>query len=227
MIWAWAAAGLAAIAIAALVLSQVTIQIGFSQKGKDEDITVNAKALFGLVKLKFEIPFIRFKNLQEGFEVKAKAKQVNSTAGQLLGQAMENIGPEMLRKAYENIRKLLENTLNFNEWLRHMLGRVRCTQMDWKTTVGIGDAAETAFLAGAFWGIKTSILGLLFRYIPLEGQPRLAVVPAFNQTLIAVEVMCTFRIRMAYILLSGVQLLWRVLKVKGGLKAWRNVLLPS
>ncbi|WP_426453490.1 DUF2953 domain-containing protein [Paenibacillus sp. S-38] len=225
MIWVWAAAGLAAIVLAALVLSQVNLRILFSHIGKDDEITIHAKALFGLVNLKFVIPIVRFQSLKKGFEI--QAKQVNANAGSLLGEAMGNIGPEMMRRAYENIRILLQNCFQFNDWLRQMLARVRCTQMDWRTTVGIGDAAETAFLAGAFWGIKTSILGLLFRYIPLDGQPRLAVIPAFNQTLIAVEGTCTFRVRMVYVMLAGFQLLLRILKVKGGLKAWRNVLLPS
>ncbi|MCZ8520588.1 MULTISPECIES: DUF2953 domain-containing protein [Paenibacillus] len=225
MMWTWVAAAVLAV-LAALVLSQVTLQITFRHQGKDDEISAYAKALFGIVHLKFSIPLIRFKNLQEGLEI--HAEQVNENAERLVGEQRQKIGPDKIKDAYENIMTLLQNCFHFNEWLRNMLCHVRCTRMEWRTSVGIGDAAETAFLAGALWGVKTSILGLLFRFIPLQAQPKLAVIPAFNQKVILVEGVCGFRVRMWYVLSAGVQLLLRILRIKGGLRAWRNVLLkPS
>lgn len=224
MFWAWAAGMIGAL-IVLLALSRVRIRITLTHQGKNDEILLNLRTLFGLVNISYNIPTLRFKNWAEGLEL--QTEKVNVRADSLMKDQKKQINPEKIKKAYENVQILLQHCFHFHEWLFGTVRRIHCTQLNWKTSVGIGDAPETAFLVGTIWGIKSSILGFLFQFIQLDTQPQLQVMPAFNQKLFAIEGVCTLQIRLVYVVSAGIRLLLRILKVKGGLKAWRNVLLPT
>ncbi|MBP1155198.1 MULTISPECIES: DUF2953 domain-containing protein [unclassified Paenibacillus] len=224
MVWAWAA-GMIGVLIMILALSRVRIRITLTHQGDNDEILFNFRALLGLLNVNYNIPMLHFKNWAEGLEL--KMEQVNAKAHHLIKDQKKQINVEKIKEAYENIQILLKNCFHFHEWLLGTVRRIHCTQLNWKTSVGIGDAPETAFLVGALWGIKTSIIGFLSRYIRLDIQPHLQVMPAFNQKLLLIEGVCTLQIRLCHIISAVFRLLLRILKVKGGLRAWRSVLLPS
>lgn len=224
MFWAWAAGMIGALVVL-LALSRVRVRITLTHQGKNDEILLNLRALFGLVQVNYNIPILRFKNWAEGLEL--KMEQVNVRADNLMKDQKKQINLEKLKEVYENVQILLEHCFHFQEWLFKTIRRIHCTKLNWKTSVGIGDAPETAFLVGTVWGFKSSILGFLFRFIQLDARPRLQVMPAFNQKLFAIEGVCILQIRLVFVFSAGIQLLLRILKVKGGLRAWRNVLLPA
>lgn len=224
MFWAWAAGMIGAL-IVLLALSQVRIRITFTHQDKNDEILLNLRALFGLVQVNYYVPTIRFKNWAEGFEL--HTAQVNVTADRLMKDQKKQINLEKMKEAYEKVQVLLQHCFHFLEWLSGTMRRIHCTQFNWRTSVGIGDAPETALLVGSIWGIKSMILRFLFRFIQLDTQPQLQVMPAFNQKLFVIEGACILQIRLVYLVSAGLRLLLRILKVKGGLKVWRNVLLPA
>lgn len=224
MFWAWAA-GMIGVLIMILALSRVRIRITLTHQGENDEILLNLRALLGLVNVNYNIPMLQFKNWAEGLEL--KMEKVNAKAHRLINDQKKKITAEKIKDAYENVQILLKHCFHFHEWLFGTVRRIHCTQLNWKTSVGIGDAHETAFLVGAIWGIKASIIGFLSRYIRIDIQPQLQVMPAFNQKLLLIEGVCTLQIRLWHILSAVFQLLIRILKVKGGLRAWRSVLLPS
>ena len=49
----------------------------------------------------------------------------------------------------------------FIEFFAHFLKKVNVTELEWHSTMGVGDAALTGMLTGALWTIKGSIIGMI------------------------------------------------------------------
>ncbi|SDC38804.1 Protein of unknown function [Paenibacillus sp. UNCCL117] len=221
MIWLGVAAVL--VFLAGLLLSRpVKIRFAFTHQEQNDEITIEVKALLGLVHFRYEVPVIRFKGLALGLEV--RTEQVNANAGTLLGDHDDRIDSHKIKSAYEDFRELLEHCFEFNEWMKRLMSRVHCTELSWKTSVGLGDAPATAMLVGSLWAIKSSMLGFISRSIRLDAQPQLMVMPAFNRKAFLTEGTGMFYIRIWHLLSGGVRLLHRIRKTEGGWDTWKRIL---
>jgi hypothetical protein len=118
----------------------------------------------------------------------------------------------------------MHNTVHGYEWLKHTLSRMECTQLNWITRVGMGDATHTAIATGAVWGLKTSSLGFIMHLVQVKSKPLIQVVPQYTAVQFSTDFNGTAGIRIIYILQAGIELVWRVMKIKGGLKAWYRVM---
>lgn len=224
MVWVWMAAGMLTVLFVFLG-SPVQIQLAFTHQEKNDEIIVEVKALLGLVHFRFGVPTLRFKGMNEGLEV--KSEQVNAGAGRLIADRKQRINADKIKQMFEEFQTLLKHCFEFNVWLTRILRHVHCTKLNWKTSVGLGDAPETAFLVGTLWGVKSSLLGYIFRFVRLDTHPQLQVMPAFNQMMFVTEGTCSLRIRIWHILAGGLQLFMRICKTEGGLQVWRRVLLKT
>jgi len=221
---AWIA-GVAVVLLVMLVSSNVKIGFSFIREKDDDKIELDVRGMYGLVRKRVSVPVIKFNSLREGIGI--KTEYVNKTDNRLIADKDKKITKRTIKEAFDNIQELLSHCFHFHEWLLKTLRHVRCTKIYWKTRVGVGDAADTALTAGMVWGLKTSLLGFLFRFIKLDAAPELAVVPHFNEYKFFTEVTCLAKIRFYHILLAGLRLFWRIVKVKGGLKTWQRVLFKT
>lgn len=219
--WAWWAAG-GALLLWMLLASWIRVLISFTRLDGNDELTVDAHALFGLVKLRYTIPIMRLRSLQEGLEL--KTERVDKNENEMNSEREHAVTLHKIRQAFANARLLLEHCFQFNEWLRGVVSRVRCTSLVWNTAVGLSDAAQTAIATGVLWSLKTSLLSWLLRRLRLETQPRLKVMPAFNQWQFTTELLCKLQIRLGTVLFAGFRLLVRIAKTKGGIKTWQRVL---
>jgi hypothetical protein len=221
MLWLWVLFALLLLLIVVVLASNIDIRFTLSRQGENDEGTIDIKALFGLVRYRLAIPFVKFVNFDRGVEIKLKA--VNRNQNDLLSEGLPNITGEKIKHAFEDVMEILRHTFQFNEWLTRMLAHVRCTKFEWSSIIGVGEAPETAITTGMVWGLKSSLLGFAFRYIRLEAQPRLFVTPNFNQMEFTSVARGLLHVRVWHIAVSMVSLLIRVLKVKGGLKVWQGI----
>ena len=224
MIWPWIV-GIVFVLILLFACSSMQCRFTVVRQRQDDEIVLDLHTLYGLVKRRFAIPVIRFLNVQEG--VHFKAEQVNKTNNELTNDNKSHITKRTIQEAFANYQVLLAHCFQFNRWFRETLRHVRCTELFWKTNVGIGDAAETAMTAGMVWGLKASLLGYVFRYIQLETKPVIQVVPQYNITTFSSEVQVLLKIRVYEIMYASLRLLLRIMKIKGGLRMWRKVLFKA
>ncbi|SFK92660.1 Protein of unknown function [Paenibacillus sp. 1_12] len=213
------------VAVAALLSSPIRCRLTIVREAQDDDITFDVHGLYGMVKKRIAVPFIQFKNFVEGVNV--ETAYIDKKEHQLVSVKDEKITKRSIKESFDNALELLGNCFHFHEWLTATLTHVRCIQFDWKTTVGVGDAPETAVATGMIWGLKSTMLGFLSRFIKLDARPKLQVIPQYNQTKFSTEVLVKLQISMWFILIAGIRLLARILKVKGGLKTWRRVLFKA
>lgn len=67
------------------------------------------------------------------------------------------------------------------QFVAHLVLRTYWRRVTWTTTVGVGDAAHTAVLAGVLWGVKAGLVGAARQTLRLApGQPEYRVVPVFS-----------------------------------------------
>lgn len=70
-----------------------------------------------------------------------------------------------------------------------------CEQFVWRTTLGTGDAAETALLVGTLWSTKHVITSFLADFIRFSVPPALHVEAEWDTPRLQVQFHCIFRFR--------------------------------
>jgi hypothetical protein len=224
MAWLW----IAAIAVVAVIVfaSSVRIRIHVIREVENDHMSFQITALFGIVRYKIEVPYINFTGLRE-FDF--KSERSNLTATRLVADDRTKVSLETILERYRKLKILLQHVVGFDEWLTGTLKHIRCTELQWTTRIGFGDAADTAVSVGVLWGLKTNLLGFLFKYVTLDSgnKPRLAVEPQFNRTHFSTMMMCIVRMRLGYAMLAGLLFLVRIMRMKGGIKTWQSILFKA
>lgn len=211
------------VAIVLLILSYIKIDISVKRVVENDEITLNIKALYGLIKRKFTVPAIKFSGLFEGVAVK-KQETNSSMTTKDTAQDKIHVGPHKIHLYFKQGRNLLHNVHHLTYWITQTLGLIHCSKFRWITHIGLGDAVETAMTVGVVWGIKSSAAGFIFQYVHLEHRPELVVQPVYNLPHFSTELTCIAKIRFGYAIFAGIMLLLRALKMKGGKKLWQNIL---
>ncbi|MEC0232697.1 DUF2953 domain-containing protein [Paenibacillus alba] len=225
MLWIGLAVLIVIIAIIVVLISFIRGEFYFSRVRDNDTLSVEVRALFGIVRYRYVIPIIQFKGFAQGIMIKSEV--VNKASTKLKDESKDHITKDKVIAYYNEAKVLLENTLQLYSWLKQTLARVECTELKWITRVGVGDAPETAITTGAIWGIKSTLLGFTIRYVKLMTKPRVDVIPQYNQKQFSTEFRFAGRIRVWFALFAGVRLLVRAAKVKGGLRTWIQLALKT
>lgn len=205
-----------------VVVSFVQIEVYFHRQHQDDEIQIKVVALYGLVKIRFNIPVIKIKQRYPGVEVQAEAEAAKSDIASV--KIRNTITPNTIMQLFQRARKRIREVYGLLEWTKQTLQYVRCEQIQWQSKLGTGDAAETGVLTGVAWGVKTSILGFGLKYLDLRTIPKLNVVPLYEQRHFYSELHCILRIRVAHAMLQGIRFIPRWIKGKGGEGKWQNIL---
>jgi hypothetical protein len=206
------------IVVFVLLMSYIHGEFYFSRVQHNDRIFLDIKALFGLIRYRFDVPVVKFKSLQKGVMVKAEAVKKGDSS--LVGEGKQHINKERIVDFFNRVKLILESTFHLYGWMKQTLAKVECTKVSWQTRIGVGDAPQTAITTGIVWGFKSSLLGFVFSYIRLRTQPHIQVFPQYNSPQFSTEATFAGRIRLGYALIAGIRLVISVLKVKGGFKNW-------
>ncbi|OMF35204.1 hypothetical protein BK133_10855 [Paenibacillus sp. FSL H8-0548] len=219
------AVGLFFLLILVVILrSEVVIKGHLRRVGSDDDAELNIKALFGLIRYRYKVPIIQF----TGTSVQLKEQVSKTNAGLNTWQQFnEDIDAERVANYIDKFKSLLQMTRDLTGWARKTLTKIRLLEWNWTTSVGTGDAMWTAMATGAVWSVKTSIIGLLSQMVKLKAEPKMNVQPIYQCPAFQTEWSCIAQIRFGYAILAGLQLLVRMRKMKGGVKAWQNILFKA
>lgn len=172
---------------AALVLAVLPLSFGvrFEWRGGDTDrkASFELSALGGLAVFRLVLPIFRIGRSGESPGLVA-----------LLGRAV-NTGYRATRReatgqkekkvlTYDRVRQAARGLLVAGGpvagFLVRLAQRTFWHRITWTTRVGLGDAATTAILAGAVWGVKAGVALAIRRWLRLApGQPEYQVVPVF------------------------------------------------
>jgi hypothetical protein len=213
------------LAIIIVLLSFIRGEFYFSRVKDNDTLSLEMRALFGIIRYRYVIPIIQFKGFTKGILIKSEI--VSKTYAKLKDESKDHITKDKVIQFYKETKDVLVHTLNLYDWTKQTLAKVECTELKWITRVGVGDAPETAITTGAIWGIKSSLLGFTMRFVQVKATPRVDVIPQFNEKHFSTEVRVAARIRVWHMVFAGVRLLARAAKVKGGIRKWIQIALKA
>lgn len=196
-------------------LSRVRIGIIINRVHEDDYIKINMSLLFGIIKFKYEIPYLDIvfnRKLRPGLKIKkrmgSKEKRGRTKTDTLFGAAN-------LIETYKNIK---ETTALYGGVFHYIVSKIIIDSIKWHTEIGAGDANITAFAAGMIWFIKSSIMGFILNKKSVNNID-IDVIPNYSKGVFQVNFHCIIRIKIANIIIAGIRigliLLKKVLFNKG------------
>ncbi|MGB9804524.1 DUF2953 domain-containing protein, partial [Desulfofundulus sp.] len=116
--------------------------------------------------------------------------------------------------AQEGALELINRVINYirlgqRVWpaLKFLLKHAELRRLEWRTIIGLFDAACTGIAAGGLWSIKGMVLTALYRLVNRKSAlPEVAVVPYFTGSSFGLLIHCIFTIRLGHIMVTAMKL---------------------
>lgn len=214
-------AGLALLALSQTVWwSYIQVRFQIMRTDGDDRIDIDIKAVWGLIRLHYVIPFIRFRGILKGTVI--RMEKTDRQQKETLSEKEHTYTFSTWASGRQKRRKLLKHVAGFYRWSLNTLRHIQCDKLEWNTRVGSSDAAVAAFVAGIIWAIKSSLVGWSTAFIRFRDPPQFSVSPIYHRDHFSTAGECILKIRLGYAIIAALLLLVRILRVKGGMRTWRN-----
>ncbi|WP_353892320.1 DUF2953 domain-containing protein [Proteinivorax hydrogeniformans] len=190
-----------------IFISPVRLHILIKHGAKEKDVVLGVRLLWGLIRYNIDIPKLVYKDkkveLEAEFE-KAKKKPFFDIHKKV-GLKKEVLA--LVLNERKNFKKISSNIMKYSKkW-------VRVLELEWKTTYGTTDAADTGLLYGVLWQVKITMVGVVGKVAKL-GKPAISIVPKFNKTVFSTKLNCIITFPLGYIITVGIYLLFFLIKTK-------------
>ncbi|WP_332634415.1 DUF2953 domain-containing protein [Halalkalibacter flavus] len=188
-----------------IIFSRVKIYIDY-RHNQDDDL-LDAKVTFwGMRIYTFSAPVIKIDDDTASLIVEEEQKIAGIESKKALP-----VTPELLQHYFRWLKDFLDHVVGLHKIVRKFLKKVRVNSFTWHTDIGVGDAAHTAQLAGAIWGVKGNIIGLVGNYMRMKFMPKLTIDPHFQAMVSHTYLSCMFSFRIGHAIVAGLMLLkhWR------------------
>ncbi|NGQ95306.1 DUF2953 domain-containing protein [Brevibacillus sp. SYP-B805] len=185
------------------------IVIVYGRVGENDRLHVEVTAWFRLLRFRYELPMIALRTDREGPKLLVRLKKTGPKGAD--GEKRDLETPE-LKNAYRRFQDVLERFHDLQPVMQRMMQHIRCEQLEWQTTIGIGEAAATGALTGIAWGIKSMIVSMIAHYLTMRTIPRVSVQPEWNSLIVRTRFRCSLRFMLGHAMIAGVRLLVRYRK---------------
>jgi hypothetical protein len=190
------------------LFTKLTIDLTYKFDPNDQRLVVLIKALFGLIRIRMDIPELNDTNTE-----KQKSEKTDPSLDKNFTD-IDSIDEDEALKAYRPIKYWMKNMNELYKVMKKSLKKVRITQLVWKSAIGTGNAATTGIISGVGWSFKGTVIGMLSYYFSLKVQPQLEIRPIFNRKISNTYVKCIFQVRAGQAILAGLKIfkLWKKMK---------------
>jgi hypothetical protein len=188
-----------------IIISNIYIKIIFHRLQGDDNIQINAEAVFRLVKFKYSIPYIDFilgKGLKPGIKVRRGFLTKKRTPKTRQAFTLDEI-----KRTYE---KLKTKSPLYKGSIIYFLNRLHVKEVSINTEIGFNDAAYTALSYGLLWNVNSYILGYISSKENID-KIYINIVPNFQKTIFEIDFDCIIRIKVVNIIIAGIRILCRFL----------------
>lgn len=193
-----------------LYLTPIRVKVSYGRTGENDNLVVEITAWFRLIRLSYEIPILTVKPSKEEAKLVTKVEKTKGSSSG--GDSVNEIGPALLKKIFDNYQEFLERVTNLKSVTKDFLAHIRCHHLEWHTSLGLGDAAETGALTGIVWGVKSMIIAVFSHHFSLRTMPRISVQPIWNDKIIRTHFTCILTCRLGYAMVAGIRILLRLRK---------------
>lgn len=186
-----------------LCFFKLTIHIRYYHKKDNDDLKIEVRALFGIIRYKKTIPLIKIDEdspslvIEEETEITGKKETMEDTK-QFSGSDLLNF--------LSNYQELLNHVVHFHRIVRAFLAKLTIKNIEWSSIVGLGDAAHTGMVSGAIWAVKGSIIGMMSNYMKLRDMPKINIYPQFQGVASETLFSCMIQFRLGHAMMAGIKL---------------------
>jgi hypothetical protein len=189
-----------------IIFTKLTIFLNFFHHNDDDELKVEFRIWFGIIKYKMNIPLIKIDDDSPSIVVKGNAQMGDSYESESSSK-VEQITKDTILTKLTDAKEIINHVVNMNVIVSKFLKRIVIKTFEWHSLVGVGDAAHTGVITGALWTIKGSIVGMLSNFLRLKEMPVLSVTPHFQMAVIQTRITCIFQFRIGYAILAGLKLI--------------------
>lgn len=187
-----------------ILFTKLTIYINYYHHKDDDNLRVELRAWFGLIRYKKSFPIIKVDDQSAGIIIKEKAKKSNHKTTATDKESKITV-TEVLN-SLKNYREILQHVFELNRITRRFFKKVAVRQFEWHSVIGVGDAAHTGTVSGVLWAIKGSIISLLSHYLRMKTMPKLLVQPNFQQVITQTNLSCMIQFRVGHAIVAGLKI---------------------
>ncbi|MGG3471056.1 DUF2953 domain-containing protein [Neobacillus pocheonensis] len=180
-----------------IIFSKLTILVNYYHHNDNDDLKIEFRIWFGLIKFKKHIPLIKVDDNSPSIVVKDDSSNKDA----------KQITPNDVLTNLKNTKEILHHVFGMHVIVRKFFQKVTIKKLEWHSFIGVGDAAYTGMATGALWGIKGGIVGLLSHFLKLKEMPHLTVTPHFQAAVIQTQLTCMFQFRIGQAILAGLKLI--------------------
>lgn len=193
---------------------KLTIVIRYKHKEDDDRLTITFRTLFGILSYRVDVPVIRVAENAPAIVTEQKITKQTTTKEKTKHYTIEDLLNQL-----HNFKELVTHIVNLHTIIRSFFKKVVVKRFNWHSMIGIGDAAHTGILTGAFWTVKGGLIGLIGHLMRMENQPELSITPNFQQMVSQTYLECMFQFRIGHAMLAGLKLFkyW-----KGGIPRFKG-----
>lgn len=178
---------------------------------KDDDIIlIRVKTLYGIVNIKFEVPFLDIVFINNKLGLKYKAKVESNKTNKL----WKKISKIFTVDDFKNIKRLFRpDHVLFRRMKDYWSKKLIINDFSFILKYGTSDAAFTALLYGTFWAIVGSVLAILNNNLRFNTKD-IVITPYFDRETVNVEFSCIIKFKFGDIINTGIMLFRRRIQLK-------------
>jgi hypothetical protein len=202
-----------------LLTTKLTISINYYHHNDNDDLQIEFRIWFGLIRYKKKIPFVKIDENSPSIIIKSKSAMGNDDNVENTEYDVKQFTKNDFLENYRRMNFLLKKVVHLHTIIKKFLQKISINKFEWQTMIGVGDAAHTAIVTGVLWSIKGNMTGLLSQYFKLKVMPVISITPHFQANVIQTRVSCIFQFRIGYAILAGLKMIkfW-----KGSIKTFNN-----
>lgn len=155
----------------------ISIRLSFSEN----KMLIQGKTFFGLLRMKREFSL----------------KDVQSS--------LDNEMQSEIPHNWTEFKDIFSETKPFREPILAFLFKMKIRKLEWKTEIGLGDAAASSIAAGVVWSIKGALLAIVRSNVAFKS-PTIVVTPNFQQFAAETSLKCMVLFRAGNAILTGYRL---------------------
>lgn len=205
MIWVLLSLVVIILILCTILFLKLKVFIDYYHGNDNDHLVITFRSLFGLLKYKINVPVIKVAEDSPSLVVHKKA-EVGNEEKDKKHEKVKFTAEEILH-SIQDMQNFLKHVSGFYKIVRSFLKKVTVSRIEWITVVGVGDAAYTGMLTGAFWTAKGSLLGLVSTLMKVKTIPKIMITPEFNQSISQTSFQCMIHFRIGHAIFAGIKLI--------------------
>ncbi len=205
MIWVLLSLVVIILILCTILFLKLKVFIDYYHGNDNDHLEITLRALFGLLKYKVNVPVIKVAEDSPSLVVHKKVGVGNEEKDKK-HEKVKFTAEEILH-SIQDMQHFLKHVSGFYKIVRSFLKKVTVSRIEWITVVGVGDAAYTGMLTGAFWTAKGSLLGLISTLMKVKTIPKIMITPEFNRAISQTSFQCMIHFRIGHAIFAGIKLI--------------------